>query len=679
MTSFRMFPIPSHAPSNTTTWFKNDQAMWEVIGGDSLEEFEGNISNLVEVFASGPFPLYQGRVERISMSELHSYDPLTGLESSDHSAPALFELKRIVQVIYEKDYRFAQPPKMPTLTATAGDGEVVLTWDNIADTRTRDPFLGNINDFEGYKVYRATDKYFSDSEVITDGYGTPMFMKPIYQCDLIDEIMGFTDFGLVNGMGYNLGYDTGITHVFRDNTVQNGRTYYYAVVAYDYGAPNIGPGISPSENNVVIELNEAEEIRSIGKNVAIVVPHQPAAGYVPPEIQVVTDDYLFGTGTINPQIIASGSLQPEHEYLLTFGIDTISTVSNYDRGILYTTKSFSVYDVTENYKLLYEENSENYVSNNLIYRDTLNYWTLNPHDEVETDVFDGVQLAIQQDVETATFDYGNSGWITGSGYLNVIPSIYDGPSIPWDYKIVFTGEDSTYVGVITNKSGVRDELGNSISRNDLIVSPALDFYVVNESFGDNEVMDAIVQDMNNNDTFELFEDRILVGAPTVSRWQATAFVLDFSYMDETPYPDDDDVYSLTWKRPFYVTDSIRFTILESDFLDEKSLANGMDDIKVVPNPYVMTNMMEEAVSNPFLNQRRKLMFTHIPAECTIHIFTVSGILVNKLEVNNKPENGIVHWDVLTKEGLEIAAGMYLYHIESNVTGDSKTGKFAVIK
>ena len=674
-----MFPIPSHAPSNTTTWFKNDQAMWEVIGGDSLEEFEGNISNLVEVFASGPFPLYQGRVERISMSELHSYDPLTGLESSDHSAPALFELKRIVQVIYEKDYRFAQPPKMPTLTATAGDGEVVLTWDNIADTRTRDPFLGNINDFEGYKVYRATDKYFSDSEVITDGYGTPMFMKPIYQCDLIDEIMGFTDFGLVNGMGYNLGYDTGITHVFRDNTVQNGRTYYYAVVAYDYGAPNIGPGISPSENNVVIELNEAEEIRSIGKNVAIVVPHQPAAGYVPPEIQVVTDDYLFGTGTINPQIIASGSLQPEHEYLLTFGIDTISTVSNYDRGILYTTKSFSVYDVTENYKLLYEENSENYVSNNLIYRDTLNYWTLNPHDEVETDVFDGVQLAIQQDVETATFDYGNSGWITGSGYLNVIPSIYDGPSIPWDYKIVFTGEDSTYVGVITNKSGVRDELGNSISRNDLIVSPALDFYVVNESFGDNEVMDAIVQDMNNNDTFELFEDRILVGAPTVSRWQATAFVLDFSYMDETTYPDDDDVYSLTWKRPFYVTDSIRFTILESDFLDEKSLANGMDDIKVVPNPYVMTNMMEEAVSNPFLNQRRKLMFTHIPAECTIHIFTVSGILVNKLEVNNKPENGIVHWDVLTKEGLEIAAGMYLYHIESNVTGDSKTGKFAVIK
>jgi hypothetical protein len=263
--------------------------------------------------------------------------------------------------------------------------------------------------------------------------------------------------------------------------------------------------------------------------------------------------------------------------------------------------------------------------------------------------------------------------------LNVIPSIYDGPSLPWDYKIIFTGEDSAYVGVITNKSGVRDELGNSISRNDVIVAPALDFYVVNESFGDLELMDMIVQDMNDNDTFELFEDRILVGAPTVTRWRATAFVLDFSYFDESTYPNEGDVYALSWRRPFFVMDSIHFSVSVADSVDVEILKSDMKEIKVVPNPYVMTNMMEGAVSNPFLNQRRKLMFTHIPAECTIHIFTVSGVLVDKLEVDNEPENGIVHWDMLTREGLEIAAGMYLYHIESNVSGDAKIGKFAVIK
>ena len=105
----------------------------------------------------------------------------------------------------------------------------------------------------------------------------------------------------------------------------------------------------------------------------------------------------------------------------------------------------------------------------------------------------------------------------------------------------------------------------------------------------------------------------------------------------------------------------------------------MDKIKVVPNPYVMTNMMETQVSNPFLNQRRRLMFTHIPANCNIKIFTVSGIFVDEIIVSNTPENGIIHWDMLTRENLEIAAGMYIYHIESEMTGDSKLGKFAVIK
>jgi hypothetical protein len=105
----------------------------------------------------------------------------------------------------------------------------------------------------------------------------------------------------------------------------------------------------------------------------------------------------------------------------------------------------------------------------------------------------------------------------------------------------------------------------------------------------------------------------------------------------------------------------------------------MDNIMVVPNPYVMSNMMEEAVTNPFLNQRRRIIFTNIPSQCSIKIFTVSGVLVDEINVSNPPENGLIHWDMLTRESLEIAAGMYIYHVEATETGDSKIGKFAVIK
>ena len=105
----------------------------------------------------------------------------------------------------------------------------------------------------------------------------------------------------------------------------------------------------------------------------------------------------------------------------------------------------------------------------------------------------------------------------------------------------------------------------------------------------------------------------------------------------------------------------------------------MNEIKVVPNPYVMTNEMEPAVSNQYLNQRRRILFTHLPAQCAIKIFTVSGVLVNELLVDNPAENGTTHWDLKSSEGLEIAAGMYFYHVKATATGDEKIGKIAIIK
>ena len=46
--------------------------------------------------------------------------------------------------------------------------------------------------------------------------------------------------------------------------------------------------------------------------------------------------------------------------------------------------------------------------------------------------------------------------------------------------------------------------------------------------------------------------------------------------------------------------------------------------------------------------------------------------------------GMIHWDLLNEEGLEIAAGMYLYHVKPNFLDQrlnqfEHVGKFAVIK
>ena len=94
--------------------------------------------------------------------------------------------------------------------------------------------------------------------------------------------------------------------------------------------------------------------------------------------------------------------------------------------------------------------------------------------------------------------------------------------------------------------------------------------------------------------------------------------------------------------------------------------------------------MEEAVINSFLNQPRKIMFTNLPSNCVVTIFTPSGVKVKTIYKNDGIDNGIVYWDLLNQEGLEIAAGMYLYHVTPNFTDKSlngleQTGKFAIIK
>ncbi len=104
LTAFRLFPVPSHA--SAYRWFRGDRSMWDLIGSQELVPYDGAVSNLIEVFAAGTFPLHRGNERRISIAEIHSYDDLAGLNSNEHNAPVLFQKKDVIQAIYDNDYRF---------------------------------------------------------------------------------------------------------------------------------------------------------------------------------------------------------------------------------------------------------------------------------------------------------------------------------------------------------------------------------------------------------------------------------------------------------------------------------------------------------------------------------------------------------------------------------------------
>ncbi len=688
LTVFKMWSI-----TGFSNLFRHDREFYNVITESGLVEYFGDISNLAQTFSSAPFPLPKGRTERISMCELHSYEPISGLNSPEHSAPALYEKKQIVQFIYNADYRFAQPPKMPTLSAVAGDGKVILSWDDVAEKLTREPMLKGANDFEGYKLYKATDKRMSDAEVLVDVYGNPIGKLPIFQCDLINGKKGITDYGAVKGVLFNLGADTGIQQYFVDEDVQNGRTYYYGLVAYDHGISGMQSGIGPSENNMVIDLDENEEIRFTGKNVQIVIPHQKAAGYVSPSIDMVKTIHLVGTGTLTAKLMNAQDIKPNHTYKVKFDVDEVDHLKLKFLGqhafdALWINKGFFIYDMTEGDSLVYSETPDAFYGQNVVSNKARGWWYLNTDVGATTSIFDGIQVKINGLVETGEFDPERSGWVVGDAPIRVTPSLDESKYYPWQYDIIFTGEDSAYTSRVKNTLAITNISGIRIAEEQLLLDHVFNFYVLNKSFPDTngiyEECDLVIHDVNQNGEFDLSEDVILVGHVILKgkdiKWGGTIFSIDFHNIpDESHMPKTDDFYRVDFKRPFVEQDSLMFTVNPAIEFEPEELKRTLDDIKVVPNPYVATNAMEEAVSNPYLNQSRKLLFTHIPAQCTIKIFTISGVLVDEMIVENTPDTGIVHWDMLTREGLEIAAGMYLYHVKSDVTGDEKLGKFAVIK
>ncbi len=693
-----------------------DQNLFELHSKGEFDEAQMEPRNFVEQFASGLFPLHKGLTERISMSELHSYEILAGLNSEQHSAPALFRLKEVVQLIYETDYRFAQPPLMPKLTANPADGKVYLSWDDKSDQLTRDSFAKNINDFEGYKLFRSSDPYIADPMIITDGYGSPTLRKAIYQCDLIDDRKGFADYGEINGIEYYLGDDSGISHSFIDNTVQNGRTYYYVLVAYDYGLPEVGGGISPSENTFVLEIDENEEIRRITQNVAVVKPAQFAAGYPSQGVDVDSDN-ISETAQRLPitiDVFDRDIVQKGHTYKLKYNVNDdhfkpLQTNTRYRSP--YEAKFFNdeifVYDITLGDSLVYHETKDDLSGSNFDSSDTRPYWVVTDQRDVTTELFEGLRLRFRMQTVLPKYSSDNSGWVVGKSPVRFYTSVNNYEYFPWQYEFIWTDNPTEYTtrtNYITPSTLIEDRFGNTIPRAQTLLDQSFNFYVVNKTFPDSlgnyPILDMVVNDLNGNGQYDPEFDHVLVGhsqddsrIPGNHLWCGTIFQLEFTDASASnEMPQTNDVYRIDFDRAFYHIDSVLFTVGGlGDELDKSQLKEDMKNIRVVPNPYVVTNTMEGAVANWDRNQERQIMFTHIPAQCKIRIFTISGVLIDEIDVDNSESgrtsqwdlnssaNGTAHWDLRSKEGLEIAAGYYLYHVESKVTGDVKIGKFAVIK
>lgn len=260
-------------------------------------------------------------------------------------------------------------PPAPRLFAVPADGRVTLYWDDSAEGFV-DPVMAARNvsqarrrNFEGYKIYKATDPEFLDAFAVTDNRGNIQGYRPIAQFDRNNGIRNYHP-AAINGMRYWLGSDTGIERVFVDTAVENGRTYYYAVVAYTHGdaqtdfpVPLVNPLTGqpyefPPATNTIYTHHPRESLldRSVdrstgqillGRNVIKVTPNAGSIGYLEPVNPIL--ERLSGSagGTIQAEIIDPNRVLPNTTYLITFQ-DTIIPGSTTLDPDLVITKSFSM-------------------------------------------------------------------------------------------------------------------------------------------------------------------------------------------------------------------------------------------------------------------------------------------------------------------------------------------------
>jgi hypothetical protein len=285
------------------------------------------------IYGSGYFPLRARSIERFSLALVYGGGLVVGPHSVNDDIADLLKNKKTVQKIYDANYQFPQPPAKPTLTSATGDREVTLYWDRVAEDWV-DPVLLT-KTFEGYKIYKSTTPDFTDIRTITDANGVPQGYRPLQQFDLKDGITGVfaTPPQLlqdISGFSYYLGDDTGLEHSFVDTDVENGRRYYYAVVAYSKGDP--ATGVLPAENNFPVSISPTGEV-SHDINVAVVTPNPKVAGYITPA-SGVSLGHTAGpaTGTAAYQVL-DPAVVTGHQYRVEFLDTKVDGIDNNGNGI----------------------------------------------------------------------------------------------------------------------------------------------------------------------------------------------------------------------------------------------------------------------------------------------------------------------------------------------------------
>ena len=284
---------------------------------------------------------------------------------------------------------------------------------------------------------------------------------------------------------------------------------------------------------------------------------------------------------------------------------------------------------------------------------------------------------------------------TGEDVLAAVQEVDPDIEILESYSLPFSVRNNTYgrdvqVAVVGHQESVLVGQGVDTARVEVpagVWVPGDQLYfvetVTRELTDDqgNTVLDAGGQPTTETATVVTFDVTLGCDAPRPSCDPTTGGSINSGYIPVT----EQTTLTVSWLVPLQSGDEVVVDVQRAITAAEAAASGpvSLDDVHVVPNPYLYGSAFERATD------ARVLKFTNLPQEGTIRIFDVAGRFIQELVYGPEDLQGInaycgagdcggdLNWDMQTRERTNLGAGLYIFVLESG--GQKKMGKFVVIR
>jgi len=619
------------------------------------------------VIAGGPMDVAPG--EQV----IFTFADFVGINETDLTRNA-----KLFQSLYDNNCATPKPPDQPVVQAAVDESKVVLMWDDRSEF-SLDPVTGK-NAFQGYRVYRSTDRGNTWGTVITDVNGDPTdFFKPLAIYDYDDDVSGahaMTDPRIY----YNLGSNTGLKYSFVDNNIINGYEYWYAVSAYDGVDDWAGAPVDPMENSKAKNAFYSDDDNTIA-----IVAQSKAAGFTKGTEREAAHTSGESDAVLNlveadafELVFLGDSLSPQdfeskgYSYKVTFNQTTVGDTATVNSWNMINT---STGDTVVANDTDVESGSFKHVVDGFIPVFSLGSWSVTS--------FDSAKQTVNQDTAGAILFSGinsNSNDGTWAGFVENTP-LDPQPSDRPDSDLLQKDIEFRF----TNDGSIATYFNATLS-----VIETIDIPFEVWSVEDNKEINAVIymaagskpiyeEDAENPSHYKftknffvmpVYEDYTGVGMADYYTNTNIGWMFQFNKAETLFQPGD--VFNVYFRNPLLPGDVYDITTEADVYTVTKG---DLDEIVVVPNPYNATSVYEHIA---FI---REVQFIGLPEQCLIRIFNTAGELVQviKHDMNSPGYRGpsIEAWDLRTYNNQEVSFGVYVFHVISN--NQEFTGKLAVIK